>query len=429
MRIVVYPHDLAIGGSQLNAIEIAAGVQARGHEVVVFGRPGALVDRIGQLGLRFVESPEPRRRPSASIVSALVALCRQERIDVVHGYEWPPALEGWLAAERLANRTAAVTTVMSMAVAPFLPRSVPLVVGTEQIGAAAQAAGFRSVAVIEPPVDLAHNDPSVPGAEPAWSTTVGDGRGQVAVVMVTRLVRELKLEGILTAIDVVAGMAPTMPLSLVIVGDGSAREEVAERAAAANARVGRQCVVLTGEMPDPREAYRAADIVLGMGGSALRALAFGKPLIVQGERGFWSTLTPETLPDFLWTGWYGVGAGHEGGAARLEAELRALLDEPGLRHELGSFGRRLVEERFSLDAAADAQIEVYRAATAARRRLGTRLVDGGRSSAAFGYYKVRRKLGQTFGRHRVDDFNSKPLVAVGPPRPDTGVAGPAGRVS
>ncbi len=37
MRILVYPHDLGIGGSQINAIEMAERVQRSGHEVIVFG--------------------------------------------------------------------------------------------------------------------------------------------------------------------------------------------------------------------------------------------------------------------------------------------------------------------------------------------------------------------------------------------------------
>ena len=56
----------AIGGSQLNAIELAAAVQRLGHEVLVFGRPGPLNQRIEELGLEFVPSPKPHRRPTPS---------------------------------------------------------------------------------------------------------------------------------------------------------------------------------------------------------------------------------------------------------------------------------------------------------------------------------------------------------------------------
>ena len=54
---------------------------------------------------------------------------------------------------------------------------------------------------------------------------------------------------------------------------------------------GRQVVLLTGEIADPRSAYAAADVVVGQGGSALRGMAFGKPLIVVGEEGFSELLT------------------------------------------------------------------------------------------------------------------------------------------
>ena len=74
MRVVVYPHDLIVGGSQLNAIDIAATLHARGHETVLFGQPGPLAAHAEKLGLEVVEAPEPRRRPSPSVVRALGAL-------------------------------------------------------------------------------------------------------------------------------------------------------------------------------------------------------------------------------------------------------------------------------------------------------------------------------------------------------------------
>ena len=132
MRILVYPHDLGIGGSQLNAIELAAAVQRLGHEVVVYGRPGPLNRRIEELGLEFVPSPEPHLRPTPSVVKALVRLARERKIDILHGYEWPPALESLIASRRTPG-TAAVATVMSMSVAPFIPKSMPLLVGTQEI--------------------------------------------------------------------------------------------------------------------------------------------------------------------------------------------------------------------------------------------------------------------------------------------------------
>ena len=48
MKVLVYPHDLGMGGSQTNAIELAAAVRQFGVECTVFGRPGTLNARIAE---------------------------------------------------------------------------------------------------------------------------------------------------------------------------------------------------------------------------------------------------------------------------------------------------------------------------------------------------------------------------------------------
>ena len=320
MKILVYPHDLCMGGSQTNAIELAGELVSLGVECTVFGRPGTLNARIDELGLPFVESVDPGHRPSPGVVRQLRDLVSTGGFDVIHGYEWPPTLEAVLAVRGLPG-TAVVSTVMSMAVAPFIPSWVPLVVGTQQIAATEKAAGRPLVELLEPPVDLSHNVSPDAADLDAFRRSWGlDGRP--LVVCVTRLAAQLKLEGLLSAIEVAGSQHE---FQLLIVGDGTARAEVTQAAERANAAAGARNVVLTGELLDPRPAYAAADVVVGMGGSALRELAFAKPLIVQGERGFFEALTPETLPLFSWQGWYGVGDGSDSGRSRLLSALSPLL--------------------------------------------------------------------------------------------------------
>lgn len=406
-----------MGGSQLAAVELAAAVRERGHEVLVYGRSGALVDRIGELGLDFVESPQPGRRPSRSVIADLRARLAAGHFDVVHGYEWPPALEARLAC--VGSRTAYVATVMSMAVAPFIPRHLPLVVGTEQIGAAERDAGRAAVTVIEPPVDVLFNAPGVVATE-AFRHAHGVPDG-THVVTVTRLAHELKLEGLLTAITVVPSLGPGVVLT--VVGSGPAAELVREAAERANCDAGRRAVVLTGALDDPRPAYEMADVVLGMGGSALRAMAFGKPLVVQGESGFWCRLTETSLPRFRWTGWYGVGEGPGQGADRLREELRPLLASRDERARLGAFSREVVARSYSLEAATAAQLGVYAAAVGhgCGRKVSVR--EDARALAGLVRYKAIRLASRRRGR-ATDDFNATPVAAAASP-PTTGQV-PAG---
>jgi hypothetical protein len=123
-------------------------------------------------------------------------------------------------------------------------------------------------------------------------------------------------------------------------------------------------VIVAGALLDPRPAYDAADVVLGMGSSALKGMSFAKPLVVQGAAGFWELLTPATAATFLEQGWFGAGSGD--GVRRLLAALDGLLPDAAERRRLGDFGRQMVTERFSLTEAATRTEELYRRTLADR---------------------------------------------------------------
>nr|BFF18826.1 hypothetical protein GCM10025730_23470 [Promicromonospora thailandica] len=106
-------------------------------------------------------------------------------------------------------------------------------------------------------------------------------------------------------------------------------------------------------------------MVLGMGSSVLKGMAFGKPVVVQGERGFWRRLDEQSLPVFLEQGWYGSGGD---GVAALADALEPLVRRPLLRATLGTFGQRVVTDRFSLASSAQHLEQIYREAPAAGRR-------------------------------------------------------------
>jgi hypothetical protein len=194
---------------------------------------------------------------------------------------------------------------------------------------------------------------------------------------------------------------------LLLVGDGSEGPRLRGLADQVNRRHGRSIVVLAGEWLDPRWAYATADVCLGMGGSALRAMAFAKPLVVQGEGGFFRRLSPETVGLFLEEGWYGVDDRDlEGAIDHLTTQLEPLLDDPELRSTLGEYGRDLVTERFSLDSAALVQEQVYRDAVSGVQQARP-VLEPIRSGTGLVAHKVRRKVAHWTGNSTPDDFNAR----------------------
>ncbi len=407
LSVIVYPHSTEIGGSQLNAIEIGAAVRDLGHAVAVYASPGRLLDRVQELALDHIATCEAGFRPAAARVTELAQLAREREVDILHGYEWPPILESFMGAWASGRRTAAVGTVMSMGVAPFIPSSLPLMVGTARLRAVTSATRRGPVELLEPPVDTRSNHPDL---DPVHRhTLLPTSGGEARIVVVSRLVPELKLEGILTAVRAVGTIARSRAVRLVIVGHGTSFRAVAEEARRTNEAHCREIVTLVGECPDPRWAYRTADVCLGMGGSALRAMAFGKPLIVQGESGFFETVTPENVDLFLEQGWYGIGSiAPQCAEQRLVGLIEQLLDAAQLRDSLGRFGRDLVAGRFSLRRAAAVQVSFYEAALQQPSSFARRLDDSIRSASGLARYKVHRQAGRLLGRVAVDDFNARP---------------------
>jgi glycosyltransferase involved in cell wall biosynthesis len=246
-------------------------------------------------------------------------------------------------------------TVLSMDIPDFLPRHLPLIVGTPGL-AALETQRRGNVHIVEPPIDTDYN--RTRGAE-ASRQKLGINEQAPVIGIVGRLTTDLgKVDGVFGAIRVVDRLAARWQgLTLLVAGDGEGAARVQEAAAKVNRRHQRDVVMVLGNILDPRPIYDAADIVLGMGSSALRGMAYAKPLIVQGRSGFWVTAGPETSSQFLTDGWFGdTGSGD----AELEQELRGLLENPARRAELGAYGRELVENRFSLNRAAQRLLSIYR---------------------------------------------------------------------
>jgi glycosyltransferase involved in cell wall biosynthesis len=378
MKIIVYPHELSIGGSQINAIDLAASIAAKGNEVIVYGTDGPLVPYVRDRGLKFVRAFDFKYRPAPPKVAQLMSLARREKADLIHTYEWPPCLDAYLGAG-LFGRVPVLATILDMTLSPFVPPSLPLIMGTAELAEAGREARPGPVWAIEPPIDIERDNPGIDGS--AFRQRLALGAGELLAVIVSRLAVDLKLDSLVRAIDAIDAVAGRYPVRLAIVGGGPAHEALLKRARSVNERHGREVVTLLGEDSDPRSAYAAADIVLGMGSSALRALSIGRPLIVQGEGGFSRVLDETSAPLFLHQGFYGIG---DGRGDPLADQIMRLLDDAQLRFALGRMGREIVEAKFSLEHLSGRLLDVYE--TVVRQGHASRLTE------------VAGVLGKAFGR-------------------------------
>ena len=361
LRIVVGLEGLALGGCPINALDLARTLRTRGHHVSVFAVDEHV--KVSLLPYAAAAGFEVARLSSGTGIVPLSRSIAQQTAgaDVVHVFA------PWLApAARVAAVTtpgqAVVSTNWTMSNVPYVPRDVPQILGTAGLQHEAQLTHPSHVWLMEPPVDLIRDTPDVELGS-SFRRQWGIADHEVAVVVVSRVDSVMKAESMRYAIRALTVLEDPR-WRLVVVGDGDAFDDIAVEARRTNALLGRPAVVLMGAMDDPRPAYSAADVTLGMGGSALRCLAHAKPLIVLGVNGFACTFTRASAARFYETGFYGEEPCDEP-VDHLAAELRPLL-EPLARRDLGAYGRSAVEQRFSLETAAAALEAVYAEALADR---------------------------------------------------------------
>jgi glycosyltransferase involved in cell wall biosynthesis len=208
---------------------------------------------------------------------------------------------------------------------------------------------------MRPTVDTEANHPGFP--DRSFRSRFGIEANAPIILLVSRIATHVKLEGILRTVDAVAELPVGYGARLVIVGDGDARAAVERRAEQSNDRLGERRVIVAGAMVDPRPAYAAADVVVGMQGSAMRGLAFAKPTIIIGAGGFSRIVDETSFPWFMEHGFSGVASGSLAGL--LTDQLTALLGDRSLRKELGQFGRSAACNDLSLAASAELLESIY----------------------------------------------------------------------
>ncbi|MCB1528453.1 MAG: glycosyltransferase family 4 protein [Hyphomicrobiaceae bacterium] len=346
MKILVFAHRLEVGGTQVNAIDLSAALRdIYAHEIVVFATPGPMVDVLRTKKLRYI--PAPNR--ILERMWAFNKIVRQERPHVVHVWDWWQCMHALYVAHVPRKIPLVVTDMTSVgAIEKMLPKSPLTTFGTPERVELAKAHGYSKAKLLLPPVDLTLNYPGCVDAD-EFRKQHGIQRDEIVIVTVSRLDYILKLESLRRTIEAMGALANELPYRFVIVGDGYARQELQELVNLTNSSLNRRAILLTGEILDPRPAYAAADIVVGMGGSALRAMAFAKPVIIVGNKGFASTFSTDTYQFFLQHGIFGIGEGKTTNDNLINS-LRQLAMNPGMRSELGNLGRNFVKTHFSVEA-------------------------------------------------------------------------------
>lgn len=369
--VMVQVNSLGLGGTQLNALDFATAVEPHGFRSVLFGprdtlpRTGpSLLDVAAGRGLTVTAYDRPTRVLGGGAQHLTVTAARAGA-DIVHVYgaAADPRMTYWGPCRW--GRRAFVHTIYEMSTPDDAYRHTSLVIGTGyQRDELAGRPGPTTL--ISPPVDLEQDAPD-PAAARRFREGLGPLGSRLLVVMVCRLDHAMKAVPVEVAVRAMA-LLGDVGATLLVVGSGKEAARLGALGDRVCAAAGAPLVHFAGAMADPSPAYAAADVGVGMGGSAARALAFGSPLVVLGEQGLAEPFTPASASDLFRRSFWSPEHHHD--AAQLLADhLRVLVSDPAARVRLGEFGRQFALRSYGLPAMASRLAEVYRASLEGYGRL------------------------------------------------------------
>jgi glycosyltransferase involved in cell wall biosynthesis len=346
------------GGQEIRILADADILTRRGHQVTLLVRPGSgLEENARSKGLPVVVRRIKHAYDPASLIF-IARLLRKERFQVVNTHS---SVDSWVAgaAAKLAHTPALVRTRhLSVPVADHMFNVVyrwpdALVTTAEMIRRRLiEVNGFAPdrVASIPTGVDLDRFDPDLDPGEVRAELGLPPGGRVAAMVAVLRSWKRHEI--FLEAAAKIA--AEKDDVSFLVVGEGPRRPNI--EAKIQELGLGGR-VVLTGYRTDVPRILAACDVCAltsesseGVPQSVLQYQAMARPVVGTAAGGI-----PEVIED----GVTGLLCPVNDAEAVAEAMTR-LLDDPDLARRVGAAGRRRIERKHSLDAMADATLDLYR---------------------------------------------------------------------
>ena len=373
VRIALFAPLLGTGGTQRHIQQVVALLDpARFHvEVLTLRAGGEVEDELRAGGVSVRSLSVGARLGSARTLRAIVAAARalrRGRIDVVHGYQWRPALVGALAG-RLAGVPLRLASKRSLTGEDrqaerawrHIARQVDtVIVNADALRVEGEERGMRCRwALLQNGVDTDHFRLAPP--DPGARAALGLDPQRPVVGTIGRLEDRKGHDQLLRAAGTMLAGGNGRRPQIVIVGDGPLREKLQAQAHSLGVA---DSVRFVGTVADVRPSLAAMDVFVlpshaeGMSNALMEAMAAARPVVATAVGG-----NTEVVVD----GKTGVLIPPADPAAIADA-IAALLRDPDRAAGLGAAAREFVTRRFGARARVAELEHLYEERLALRRR-------------------------------------------------------------
>lgn len=371
MKILFLVSQAVLGGHILSASTIARYMKKQGHEVCFAGGSGQLT-RIIEQDMPFYQVPIPffhGRLPcyftlkSLPAVNRLRHLIQRHDFDLIHAFDARAYIHAHIAG-LLENKPVTCTLCGGTDPQYNIPLTRKIMVFSEEqrdkmIHTYRWHRDRVDVLRTRLDIDTIINDTSPPNV-------ALDLDPLVPSIMMISSFDGTKSGSIRQVMNVLSRLAEQqVPFQMVFIGGkGAFWEEMRQEGERLNAKLQKKTVHFTGPVLDAYRLLRQATIVLGVGRSAFEGMAYAKPTLVVGERGFAGAVCPEHIDRIAYYNFSGRNQQTPCSDETFAQAVKDLLQDEKARNDLGRFGHDFVVHEIDVKHGIDKIEEVYRAVLA-----------------------------------------------------------------
>jgi len=357
MNILFYNYELHLGGGALMTASLAKYIKRKGHKVVYVSAKGPILGLLEESGIKYYDSPPGgflgrQRRISLKRAMRLIRIVMRERIDVICSYDYETFLIANIA--RMVTGIPVISTWVYR-LFPKLPkfRGMRIAISEEIRNSliAKHRAKMQEIKVVRNRIDVERYRPGIGTIE--FREQFNLREDTMKVVFMSRFDSDKlgSIEHLLKAIPLVVD--EVFDVEFLLVGGGELFEEISDKADKINDMLKTKAIKLTGGLVDTPQILNVADLVIGVGNCALEGMACEKPAIILGENGFAGIVAPETVVELGHFNFAGRNITEPNTPDKLAEAIATILKNKEYARELGAFGRKFVEQEFSVKKGAE----------------------------------------------------------------------------
>lgn len=365
MKVLMSLMQLDIGGAETHVVELAKELKRRGWEVIVTSNGGAYVPELEEYGIKHYTVPLQNKNPKNVLCAhrSLRRIIEEEKVDIVHSHARIPSfILGRLCK---SMKFPFVTTAHWVFTTKYGLKYITNW-GQKTLAVSEDIKKYlmdnyhipeSNITVTINGIDTEKFSPDADKSTASKELGLSDTDNTIVYVSRMDQTRSLVAHHLIAAVEKLDPIVEN--LRAVIVGGGDDYDSVYAEAQAANERLGREAVIMTGARVDIAELIAPAKLFVGVSRAALEAMAEEKPAIIAGNEGYIGLMTEDKLDKALETNFCcrGCEASDVDKLAQDIGEFFGMWQED--RDKLGKFGRRLIMENYSVKRMTDDTESVY----------------------------------------------------------------------